>query len=269
MLSLPRGVLEHFPESIPEAVSLVANALFESIIDPRRLDKLLGPAGCVEAFLEIWASLLPTRGLRAILTAPEATHFRTQTSYATLATLPALPSSPPGLHIAQVHTLDDAIIVAQLAVAFADHTGLSQTTLEQATGQMRTAMRMEQLWSCRIDGDIVAYLLAGRATPKTVTIRNVYVAPQHRRKGIAETMVRCITRWYLGAEPTGFVDAPPLLEEEERPREVSLYVAEEAVARIYARCGYLLRDGDRDPETGLVAAFDSLDVRPKYIEVQS
>lgn len=47
--------------------------------------------------------------------------------------------------------------------------------------------------------DVAGYLLLGRNTPRTVAIRNVFVAPEHRRRGLAETMVGAVTRACLGA----------------------------------------------------------------------
>ena len=92
--------------------------------------------------------------------------------------------------------------------------------------------------------------------------------PEHRRKGVAEAMVTGITRWLLGAEPTGLGDVRPMRKEGWCAREVCLYVAEEHVARVYARCGYLVREGERDPESGYLAAFDSLELSPEYSAAQ-
>ena len=61
----------------------------------------------------------------------------------------------------------------------------------------------------------------------------------------------------LGAEPLGFEGAPaggPVLGTKE---QVCLNVAEDHVARLYRRCGFLLGDDDRDPVTGRMGWISS------------
>ena len=75
-----------------------------------------------------------------------------------------------------------------------------------------------------------------------------------------------ITRWFLGAEPSGLHDVPPP-KDGWRPQEVCLNVVEEGPARIYKRCGFLLGEDDKDPESGLPAMYETLELRPKYSEL--
>jgi len=46
---------------------------------------------------------------------------------------------------------------------------------------------------------LVGYLLLGRNTPRTVAIRNVFISLEHRKRGLAEMMVRAVTRACFGA----------------------------------------------------------------------
>ena len=99
--------------------------------------------------------------------------------------------------------------------------------------------------------------LSGRQTKLTVAVRNVFVAPEHRRKGIAEAMVQTVTRYCLGVpveDVEGVPTGPPPFGVKD---EVGLNVADFGAARIYKRAGYLLPDleggvptGGIDPETG-------------------
>ena len=268
VLAAPRGAVERFPDGVMQAVRMVATTLFQSVDDPKTFDKMIGPTAFIKLFFETWALQLPGRGLIAKVTTPEAVHFATQSAFASLATIPTLSSAPCPCAIAQALTDEDAEAVAPHAVEFTNRLGMWSTTLEEATASMRVATRMGQLWLCHVEGQLAGYVLTGRATPNTVAYRNVYVAPEFRRRGIAEAMVTRITRWFLGAEPSGLEDhGVPPRKEGWRPKEVCLNVVEESVARIYSRCGFLLREEDRDPETGSRATFHMLELRPKYSEI--
>lgn len=107
--------------------------------------------------------------------------------------------------------------------------------------------------------DLAGYLLLGRNTPRTLAIRNVFVAQAHRRRGLAEAMVHAVTRACLGAPPIAIdgdaddgrgvavdVSAPAWGTKD----AVCLLVAEPEVARIYARCGFVVDLEARDAETG-------------------
>ncbi|KAI0647380.1 hypothetical protein C8Q79DRAFT_1009481 [Trametes meyenii] len=85
-------------------------------------------------------------------------------------------------------------------LAFADCTAgrLSLEVEENYLRQAITSGLAWTCWTCRTGGELVGFVVNGRATPRTVAIKNVYVPPEHRRKGYAEAMVRAMSRHYLG-----------------------------------------------------------------------
>lgn len=201
----------------------------------------------MNAFIETWVRFMKTQGLNLKALDP---FFGMKYSFATLATLPPVSSTLPRYDIRLAQTEEDADVVAPLVVDFRKH-GPKETTLEDAKRVMRAAVQTKQLWVCRRpEKAIVGYSLVGRVTPRTIAIRNVYVSSSHRRKGIAECMVRALTRFYLGAEPLGFEGAPSPKPAAGTREEICLDVAEESVARLYKRCGFLLGEDDHDFVTG-------------------
>ncbi|KAF7799554.1 hypothetical protein EIP86_010791 [Pleurotus ostreatoroseus] len=253
IIATPRGAEDDLtPENVSAAMSQLASLLF-SIIDPKRFDKAIGPTYLVNTFLQAWVTHTETQGYQLKTTAPL---FSSRVSFATLATIPPPSSTFSHYKVSKAQTEADAEAIVPLIVDFRTH-GLLKFTVEEAQRQARVAVNMKQLWFCRVGDEIAAYILIGRITPRTVAIRNVYVAPAHRRKGIAEAMVRALTRYYLGAEPLGFEGAPSPKPDVGTREEICLNVAEEFVARLYARCGFLLGPDDHDPVTGKKGCFDS------------
>ncbi|PSR77650.1 hypothetical protein PHLCEN_2v7840 [Hermanssonia centrifuga] len=254
VISTPGSVGEHLSSAdVEDSISLLASFL-PTVLDPKLMDHVIGPDNLVDAFIETWVSHMNTQGFSSKALDPI---FRMKVSFATLATLP--PPSPAfsNFIIRQAHTPEEADVVAPLAVDLASH-GPNITTLEGAKRTLRVAIVMKQLWLCRVDGEIAGYCLIGRNTPRTIAVRNVYVSPTHRRKGIAEAMVRAVTRYYLGAKPLGFEGASSTCPHGGVKEEVSLNVAKEEVTRLYQRCGFLLSEGAREPSTGKKGWYHSV-----------
>lgn len=203
-----------------------------------------------------------SQGLRIEVLPP---FFRAKVTYATLATIPP---PPPRLSQYRIEpaTARDVEPLAQLFVEFMSDTPVRKLPLDDARTKMALFVRLGQIWLCRVDGEIAGYCATGRMTPRTGAIRNVYVSPKHRRKGIAEAFTRALTRYLLGAEPLGFEGAPPGPPPQGIKHEIALNVAEDHVERLYKRCGFLLPEDDCDPATGRRGWFDSTYRGVKFLD---
>ncbi|TFK88514.1 hypothetical protein K466DRAFT_662234 [Polyporus arcularius HHB13444] len=214
------------------------------------------PGGSCQSDFSLGLSVRPTPG-----------DFRSRVSYVSRASLAPPPSTPFPHPIVQA-TADDLDALAHIHVAF--QTNLQKNlpftkamTHDAALAYMEGPIKDRLVWYARVDEEIVGYLLLARVTPRTIAIRNVFVLPSHRRKGIAEAMVRGVTRYYLDAPPYGVEpvhDGPPVFGFKE---EVNLNGADPNAERIYRRCGFLFPDragevptGDIDPATGRKGWFD-------------
>ena len=255
LLNTPLGVLDTLSEDdISRSMHLLAEKL-STLVDPKNLDGIIGEKGLTQMFLEVWTAKLQALNINTEQADPR---MEVRASYATLATLPPLTLTSRPHTINLVSTDEDVDSVAALALEFHARFPTRPISPEQVVRELRAAVRMRQLWVCRADGKIVAYVLMGRLTPCTVAIRNVYVTPAYRKQGIAGAMVTGLSRWYLGAEPLGFDGAPSARPPGGVVKAVCLNVAEEHVARLYKRCGFLLAQSDRDPDTGVLTSYYSL-----------
>ena len=115
------------------------------------------------------------------------------------------------------------------------------------------------VWVCRTEGIVVGYAVFGQPTPPTIAIQNVYVAPSHRRKGIAEALVRTTTRYYLGLTLSGAQNVPEIPPSGVK-EEVNLLMTDPGAEGVYRRAGFLFPSpgdsdvGGRDPATGRKAS---------------
>lgn len=244
--STPLELLKVFNDAdYVSAISLLASSL-APFMDPGAFDAIIGSEPLVDLFIECWVREMTLKGIRAEAPPP---FFRGKISYATLATLP--PLSPTLLQYKiELATIADLDTLGQLYMDFLGNTPPHSITIEEAKTTMERFVQLGEIWMCRVDGERAGYCATGRDTSRTIAIRNVYVSPEHRRKGVAEAMVKAITRYYLGAYPLGFDGAPTTGPPKGVKREVCLNVTEEHVERVYKRCGFLLGPDDRDPETG-------------------
>lgn len=232
-------------------ISLLVSHL-PSVIDPKSFDALFGPQHLVDAFIDAWASEMNATRLH-IEALPPA--FCSKVTYATLATIPA-PSPALAKFQIGLATLADVDILTDFYIDF--YTVISHVvTLDEARDTMTKSVQLGQIWVCRDEGELAGYCAVARMTPRTSSIRNVYVSPKHRRKGVAEAMTRALTRYYLGAEPRGFEGGPEGSPPHGVKDEISLNVAEEHVERLYKKCGFLLGEDAIDPVTGKQGWFPS------------
>ncbi|TFK78392.1 hypothetical protein K466DRAFT_507347 [Polyporus arcularius HHB13444] len=246
----------------PAIALLAPSVLAELSPDPLVLDKLIGPDLPVHAFLAAWSALLASRGIRIRLNS--ANNFGSRVSYVTRASLLPPPSTPSPHPVVQA-TADDLDALAQLYIAFQlDTPWHGVVTRDAALAFMAPHVHAGLVWFARVDGEPAGYVLLGRVTPRTISIRNVFVYTAHRRKGIAEAMVRGVSRYYLNAPPHGVQpthEGPPAVGYKE---EMNLNVADPGAERVYKRSGFLFPDkygdvvaGGLDPATGRKAWYAS------------
>ncbi|KAI0719094.1 acyl-CoA N-acyltransferase [Cerioporus squamosus] len=250
------------PGLLAPAIALLAPSILSALsANPLVLDKLIGPEPAVNAFMNAWSALLAERGLRVRIRPGE---FGSRVSYVTRASLPPPPSPPFPYPVIQA-TAADLEPLAQLYIAFQlDTPWHGVVSREAALAFIERPVKAGLVWYIRVDGEPVGYVLLGRITPRTISIRNVFVSAAHRRKGLAEAMVRGVARYYLNAPPHGvqpIQDGPPAVGFKE---EMNLNVAEAGAERVYKRCGFLFPDnygdnatGGIDPATGRKAWYPS------------
>ncbi|KAI0739363.1 hypothetical protein C8Q80DRAFT_1112121 [Daedaleopsis nitida] len=260
-MGIPRTALETLertPDLLASATSELAQSLLTKLPDPLSFDKVIGHKDAVNLLYTTYCSLLPQRGIRVSI---DYGVYNVKDSYATRASLPSLSyttrSSP---HTIVPATMDDLEAVAHLYIAFQrDAPWHGIVSHEQALAVVTEPVTEGFVWVCRVDGAVAAYLMLGRATPRTIAVRNVFVAQEHRRKGIAEALVQTVTRYCLGVSIDGVEGVPPGPPPFGVKEEVGLNVEDLGAARIYKRAGYLLPDlegsrsmptGGIDPETG-------------------
>ncbi|TCD70936.1 hypothetical protein EIP91_000842 [Steccherinum ochraceum] len=245
LIAAPRGTKQPLQSSEVHTAVLLMVSYLPSVIDTTTVDQLLGEEVLVNAFLGCWVDHMTGLGSSVKLL---DTMARTRVAYATLATIPE--PNPALAHHRMVRpTLSDAEEIAQLYVQFGGTSPVAGT-LERGRGIMAGAIQSRRLWICK-DGDIiVGFILIARMTPRTVSIKQVFVSPSHRRRGIAEAMVRTLSRFFLGAHPSGLEGSDGTdYEPEGGIRDaVCLNVGEEEAARVYVKAGFLL--GAKDPVTG-------------------
>ncbi|KAI0719095.1 hypothetical protein C8T65DRAFT_693406 [Cerioporus squamosus] len=240
------------PDLLTPALALLASSALAQIASkPHVLDKIFGPAAAVTTFFAAWSALLAARGLRVLSTPGD---FTSCVSYVSRASLTPSPPTPFPHPIVQA-TPDDLDAVAHIHVAF--HKNLqANLPFHKAVSHSAAVAQMEQpikaglVWYARVENEMVGYVLLGRVTPRTIAIRNVFVLPSHRRRGIAEAMVRGVTRYYLNAPPYGVQpvqDGPPAVGFKD---EVNLNGAHADAERVYKRCGFLFPDRNGDVVTG-------------------
>ncbi|EKM52438.1 uncharacterized protein PHACADRAFT_30958 [Phanerochaete carnosa HHB-10118-sp] len=215
-----------------------------SAIDPQVFSQeVMGPEDLVDTLINAWTSEMAARGLRA---EPLPVSFRSKTSFATLATLPS-PLLTLSQYRIELATADDVEILARQFSAFTAAWG-KRLSIDDARPRVTLSVDFGAVWVCRVGGELAAFCVTRRATACTIALRNVYVDPQHRRKGIAAALTTGMLRYFLGAQPLGFEGAsndPPAAPGVKR--EVCLNVAEDFVENMYAKCGFLFGEDARDP----------------------
>jgi GNAT superfamily N-acetyltransferase len=246
-LGTPRGVEERLSaDDISAIASLLASGI-EAVLGPKGFDTVIGPRNLVDALIDGWVAHVNRHGELVKALDPI---FTSKVSYATKASLPPLRPIPAHFKIEKAATPEDIDAIQPLMIDLLTNGPDDKPDVDQIRRALTNGVAMGHVWVCRIDGEVAGYGSVGRSTPRTIAIRNVYVAASHRRKGIAEVLTSTIVRYYLG-EPTGLegLEAPV----EGVKEEVCLNVTEEAVERIYKRCGFLL--DQEEPGTRQIGWF--------------
>ncbi|OSD08520.1 hypothetical protein PYCCODRAFT_1400991 [Trametes coccinea BRFM310] len=243
---------ETAPPSLKEAIDLLAKRAMD-ITHPLAVDMLYGEKGAVDAFFHSWLDAAASKGVRLRINDPI---LDTRASYTTPQSVTSPPPTRPDYKIIPA-TGDD---FAELFPLYLDFTTYGRRTraLDVEEAHLRFVLQQGNSWLCRVDNTLAGFVVLGRPTPNTIAIRHVYVAPEHRRKGIAEGMVRAVNRYYLGVRPVGYDGLP----EGDPPVGVKSFIClnaiDAAAENIYRRAGFLfpLRTtdeeaaGGRDPVSG-------------------
>ncbi|KAI0647393.1 hypothetical protein C8Q79DRAFT_1009495 [Trametes meyenii] len=240
------------------AGNILARALF-AMAGPEIVTAVWGRREAIDAFLTVWLSLSSAQGVHLRLLDPTMV---SRASYATRDTVAPLPTTFPSIDIAQATDSDFDELFPQWLDFTTYAAGTRALDVEEA--HIRGTLASGMAWTCRSDGALAGFIVSGRATRRTITIRNVYVSPEHRRKGIAEAMVRAMSRHYLGVQPVGYgvsIDPPAVGVKE----VVCINVIDPSAERIYRRAGFLFPEyepdgspfGGYDPMTGKKGWFHS------------
>lgn len=234
----------HITDDVTTNLAIKALASAVSDIPPFSTagsEVFIGQEDVLDGLLNEITSILRKRGIPAH---PSLPSFRSKVSYVTADVISAPAPLPqiPNLCIA-LATASDVDELVSHYLDFVVH-GPQSATPEIARKVMQCSIQRREVWVCRAGSisQIVGYCAVGRATGRTIAIRNVYVSPQHRRQGIGELMVRILTRLYLGVpleSYAGVLDFSDTSPPQGIKSEVCLNVADDRVEAMYRRCGFL------------------------------
>ncbi|KAI9065364.1 hypothetical protein FKP32DRAFT_1674719 [Trametes sanguinea] len=256
-LGCPRSVLG---EITPATLKAATDVLAKSVLDlthPLAITLVNGEADAVNAFLTSWVEAAASKGTRLRMKDPA---FDARASYATRETVPPPPPTKPDYEIV-LATGEDFDQLFPIYLDFTKQAGPGTRALDVEEAHLRFVIAQGTTWLCRIDNALVGFIVLGRVTPNTIAIRHVYVIPEHRRKGIAEGLVRAINRYYLGMRPVGYDGIP----DGDPAVGVKSFVCinTSSAENIYRRAGFLFPvrtadeqgAGGRDPISGKKAWY--------------
>ncbi|UNO39668.1 GNAT family N-acetyltransferase [Streptomyces sp. MST-110588] len=153
----------------------------------RRCSSIVGPAGATSA---LWALLEPHWG--------PAREVRAHQPLMVTSTLPA--DIPPDPHVRRVRKHEMDLIMPACVAMFTEEVGISplagdggllyQARVAELVGAGRSFARVE-------DGKVVFKAEIGAATDRACQIQGVWVAPEHRGKGLSETGMAAVLRYAL------------------------------------------------------------------------
>lgn len=215
----------------------------------------MGPASLVEPFIHAWVSHIASS--HNVHVKMVDYHLNFEISYVTLATIPT-PSSIFSSEKYDIRRATERDIreLASLYIEFKNEVWHQPEAPEKAVQAVQQATSRERLWFVYYKDTnqphalktIAGFVLLGRETPRTIAIRNMFVSPAFRRKGVAEALVRAVTRFYLGAVPLGFeLRGAEAIHPKE---EICLNVKDPGARRLYIRCGFQFEGDQTDAVTG-------------------
>ncbi|TBU31254.1 hypothetical protein BD311DRAFT_804764 [Dichomitus squalens] len=250
------------PETLTLAVTLLANSISTlqfadpSIVSPLRVFGVEEP---VNAFLTAWVGIQRGRGQRIRLKPNPTTVFVTYATRNTLTPLPPRTLMSPQHIISRASMSDLESLIPLYMNFFSTKSWPTQIIPTEALTRLQRELPTGLFWVCRTDGIMSAFAELGSVSPRTITIRTVYVPPEHRQRGVAEALVHTITRYYVGLGAGEMAVVPPGPPPEGVKEQVKLNVADAAAEELYRRLGFLLPHqspdgmaltGGIDPATG-------------------
>ncbi|CCL98265.1 uncharacterized protein FIBRA_00259 [Fibroporia radiculosa] len=236
-----------------QGARLLVQSLF-NMINPCLVDDVKGPEDAVNAFIEAWVAKMQTIGVRLTILEPL---YRSRVCYATRKTLlPSLATSSQH-QVLLASGPEDVVRLTPLCLAFLSDVP-RPVTPKEACHSMQKAVEAGRAWICCSGEAVAGYIMVGRITPRTIAIRSVFVSPEHRCKGVAEAMVRTVTRYYLGLSLPEQEPNTIIVPREGIKEEVCLNVSDAVAMRVYQRCGFMLDNDARDPDTGRMGWYRSI-----------
>ena len=271
VLSVPRRAEDVLtPDLLTLSVTLLANSLSTlqladpSIVSPM---KVFGVEEPVNAFLTAWVGVQRARGQRLRLTLNPTTVFVTYATRNTLTPLPPRRSTSPRHIVSRASLSDVESLIPFYMGFFSSNSWPTQLTPTEALARLQRDIPTGLIWVCRTDGIMSAFAELGRVTPRTITIRTVYIPPEHRQRGVAEALVHTIARYYVGLGAGDMAVVPPGPPPEGVKEQVKLNVADAAAEQLYRNLGFLLPHqspdgraltGGIDPATGRPGWYRSI-----------
>ncbi|KAI1787339.1 hypothetical protein LXA43DRAFT_714488 [Ganoderma leucocontextum] len=242
VLSVPRRAEDLLTvETFALAATLLANSLLNlQFPDPAITYpmKVFGVEESVNAFLAAWVAIQRVRGQRLRLRSLNPpTIIDTNATRDTFSSVPRYPPPSAQHRIYQAsisHT--ESLIPFYTALFDSEPTPVTPT---DAITKVQTAVHTDLIWICCTNGVLSAFDELGRVTPRTMTVRTVYVPPEYRQRGVAEAIVRAISRYYLGLDATDLASVPPGPPPEGVKDQIKLNVlntSSEAVYRVWVSC---------------------------------
>ena len=224
---------------LASATTSLAQALSQHVsADPSTIQTIIGPTDVVPNFIAAWVSLQQSHGTTVQFT-PLGSMMTT--SYATLASLAPLPTAVAKCTTALARAEDiDALAALRIAFQAEAWVWTTPNTMEVERATLREPVAAALVWICRVEGVPAGFIVVGRATPRTVAVRNVFVASEFRRKGVALAMTRAVTGYYLGEKQHGLEGVPEGPPSVGFKEQVCLNVANEGAKKMYRRVGYLI-----------------------------
>lgn len=225
-------------EYLEPRMQLLARRLLE-VVSRERVFSVFAPNLLTQSFASVWSA-------KTGMCINERPYYSAALTYVTSETLAfedytRAPSLPRSRYLLRVATRSDLLQIAEHCFQFASD---SDFPIDKA-GAEREALHYinaKQMWVCAVEmasgeieiGSIVAVT---RNTLKSATITKVHTAPNHRKRGYAELLVRHVCESLLLDDNVYRKHAP----EYTAPYEsISLYVAHDniAAATVYDRVGF-------------------------------
>ncbi|KZO92313.1 hypothetical protein CALVIDRAFT_541136 [Calocera viscosa TUFC12733] len=258
-LCSPKHSTSLSPDWLAPRMQLLASSLYSLISSGAQpaMTSITGATALTSAFTPLYASL---SGI-----APDGPAvMETLHTHCPRARVDLKPPRLPEGHAIHVVQRGDKIALAQLAKLLQDfrahHGGPgAYISLEQATKQAEVGIRFNEFMVYSVTDaegkeEYAGYVRDGRITSKHTSVRNVFILPHHRRKGIAEVLTRAAVVRML-SQPNRMKEAlasllPAGADCTIDDAQIFAEKSNLSAQGIYSRVGYGFPAGEWDEEDG-------------------